>query len=265
MADLDPQEFKLSRVCSSFDKGKWKIHQFGYNQENKPVKKVAIVEDYFYYSKKHINDVIGEYGFRVEENETAPSLYGEEVCKVYYKSIKAKRSLSKKYPERVYEEDVLPEQRYILDNNVEWSEYRNIMYFDIETWYDDEDPDGNMPDHARMPITAIVGYSTLDEEYFVFSWQPEKTKDFEELKLVSDGKVNYSFFANETDMLFSFIEFVRLSHVDVLTGWYSSQYDLPYIINRAKALNLDSRKLSPITQLKMYKKGDFYRICYSRC
>ena len=96
MADLDPQEFKLSRVCSSFDKGKWKIHQFGYNQENKPVKKVAIVEDYFYYSKKHINDVIGEYGFRVEENETAPSLYGEEVCKVYYKSIKAKRSLSKK-------------------------------------------------------------------------------------------------------------------------------------------------------------------------
>ena len=47
MADLDPQEFKLSRVCSSFDKGKWKIHQFGYNQENKPVKKVAIVEDYF--------------------------------------------------------------------------------------------------------------------------------------------------------------------------------------------------------------------------
>ena len=260
MADLDPQEFKLSRVCSSFDKGKWKVHQFGYNQENKPVKKVAIVEDYFYYSKKHINDVIGEYGFRVEENETAPSLYGEEVCKVYYKSIKAKRSLSKKYPERVYEEDVLPEQRYILDNNVEWSEYRNIMYFDIETWYDDEDPDGNMPDHARMPITAIVGYSTLDEEYFVFSWQPEKTKDFEEPKLVSDGKVNYSFFANETDMLFSFIEFVRLSHVDVLTGWYSSQYDLPYIINRAKALNLDSRKLSPITQLKMYKKGDFYRI-----
>ena len=260
MADLDPQEFKLSRVCSSFDKGKWKIHQFGYNQENKPVKKVAIVEDYFYYSKKHINDVIGEYGFRVEENETAPSLYGEEVCKVYYKSIKAKRSLSKKYPERVYEEDILPEQRYILDNNVEWSEYRNIMYFDIETWYDDEDPDGNMPDHARMPITAIVGYSTLDEEYFVFSWQPEKTKDFEEPKLVSDGKVNYSFFANETDMLFSFIEFVRLSHVDVLTGWYSSQYDLPYIINRAKALNLDSRKLSPITQLKMYKKGDFYRI-----
>ena len=45
-----------------------------------------------------------------------------------------------------------------------------------------------------------------------------------------------------------------------MTGWYSSQYDLPYIINRAKALNLDSRKLSPITQLKMYKKGDFYRI-----
>ena len=257
---MDQPEFKLSRVCSSFDKGKWKVHLFGYDGDRKPVKKVAIVNDYFYYSKKHIKDVEDVYGFTVESTSNHKSLYDEEVVKVYYRSIKAKNEFVKNHPERIFEADVLPEQKYILDNKLEWSDYRNVMYFDIETWYDDEDPKGNMPDAARMPITAIVGYSTFDQEYFVFSWNPEKTKDFEEPKLVTDGKVNYSFFKNEEDMLFSFIEFVRLSHVDVLTGWYSGQYDLPYIINRSKALGMDSRKISPITELKMYKKGDYFRL-----
>ena len=132
------------------------------------------------------------------------------------------------------------------------------MYFDIETWYDDDDPQGNMPDHARLPITAIVGYSTLDQEYFVFSWNPEKTKDFAEPKMVRSKNINYSFFADEATMLYSFMEFVRISGVDVLTGLYSGQYDLPYIINRAKAINLDARKLSPIGRLKMYKNCLLY-------
>jgi DNA polymerase elongation subunit (family B) len=260
MVDLAQPEFKLSRVCSSFNRGQWKIHLFGYDGDNRPQKKIAIFDDYFYYSKKHIADVSGIRGFTVEDGKSYKSLYDDEVVKVTYRSIKTKNEFVKSHPERIHEADVLPEQKYILDNKIEWSEYRNIMYFDIETWYDDEDPKGNMPDAARMPITAIVGYSTFDQEYFVFSWNPEKTKDFIEPKLVTKDNINYSFFANEEDMLFSFIEFVKLSHVDVLTGWYSGQYDLPYIINRSKALGMDSRKISPITELKMYKKGDYFRI-----
>jgi DNA polymerase elongation subunit (family B) len=250
---------KLARVCSEFDKGRWKIHLFGYDENLKQVKKVVIWDDYFFYSKKHISD-LATYNFKVEEGRSYPSLYGEDVCKVYYRSIKNKRALSREKPERIYEEDILPEQRYILDNNLEWSDYRNVMYFDIETWYDEDDPKGNMPDQARLPITAIVGYSTFDQEYFVFSWNPEKTKDFADPKMVRSKNINYSFFADEATMLYSFMEFVRISGVDVLTGWYSGQYDLPYIINRAKALNLDARKISPIGKLKMYKKGDYWRI-----
>ena len=252
-------DMKLSRVCSKFDKGKWRISLFGYSENNKPVQKTAIVEDYFYYSKEHINDV-NQRGFRIEEGKTYPSLYGEDVVKVYYRSIKAKNQLVRSRPERIYEADILPEQKYILDNELERSDYRNIMFFDIETWYDADHPDGNMPDAAALPITAIVGYSTLDQRYFVFSWQPEKTKDYKEPKMVDADNVSYSFFANEESMLTAFMDFVRLSHVDILTGWYSSQYDLPYIINRAKNLALNYKALSPINELKMYKKGDYWRI-----
>ena len=251
---------KLSRVCSSFDKGKWKIHLFGYDENKKPIKKVAIWEDYFYYSKKHIDDVANEYGMRVEDGTSYKSMYGEEVCKVFYRSIKKKNELARNKSDRIYEADIAPEKRYISDNKLEWSDYRNIMYFDIETWYDDEDPQGNMPDHARMPITAIVGYSTLDKEYFVFSWNPEKTKTYENPRLLQTENVNYSFFKDEVTMLMAFMEFVTMSHVDVLTGWYSSQYDLPYILNRAKMIGIDHKRLSPVKYLKMYKKGDYWRI-----
>ena len=33
-------KMKLARLCTEFDKGKWKIHQFGYDENNK-YKKVA--------------------------------------------------------------------------------------------------------------------------------------------------------------------------------------------------------------------------------
>ena len=161
---------KLSRVCSKFNKGKWNISLFGYDEDRTPVKKTVVYEDYFFYDKEFINDV-ATYGFRVEEGKTYPSLYGKDVVKVYYRSIKNKNQLVRSKPDRIFEADILPEQKYILDNKLEWSSYRNIMFFDIETWYDEDDPDGNMPDAARLPITAIVGYSTLDKEYFVFSWK----------------------------------------------------------------------------------------------
>ena len=93
---------KLARVCSEFDKGRWKIHLFGYDENLKPVKKIAIWDDYFFYSKKHISD-LATYNFRVEEGRSYPSLYGEDVCKVYYRSIKNKRALSREKPERIYE------------------------------------------------------------------------------------------------------------------------------------------------------------------
>ncbi len=250
---------KLSRVCSKFNKGKWNLSLFGYDENNTPVSKKVLYEDYFYYDKEHIKDV-AQYGFRVEEGKSYPSLYGKDVVKVFYRSIKAKNQLVKAKPERIFEADILPEQKYILDNKLEWSTYRNIMFFDIETWYDADDPDGNMPDAARQPITAIVGYSTLDKEYFVFSWNPEKTKDYTEPKLISKDGINYSFFSDEQTMLASFMDFVRLSHVDVLTGWYSSQYDLPYIINRAKNIGLNHKAISPINEIRMYKKGDYWRI-----
>ena len=81
-------------------------------------------------------------------------IYGEDVVKVYYRSIKAKNQLVRSRPERIYEAEILPEQKYILDNELEWSDYRNIMFFDIETWYDADHPDAVSYTHLTLPTKA---------------------------------------------------------------------------------------------------------------
>ena len=50
--------FKLSRITSKFDRGIYKIYQFGYDENGDFVTKVDNFKDYFYYSAKHIDDIL---------------------------------------------------------------------------------------------------------------------------------------------------------------------------------------------------------------
>ena len=84
---------KLSRLCTEFDKGKWKIHQFGYDENNESKKVTTIYQDYFYYLKEYINDISNIYGLSVEEGKVYKTLNNEDACKVYYRSIKNKKAL----------------------------------------------------------------------------------------------------------------------------------------------------------------------------
>ena len=59
-------EFKLSRICSEFDKGKFWIHQYGYDEDNSPVSKKTEFVDYFYYSLEHIDELKNYYGLDVQ-------------------------------------------------------------------------------------------------------------------------------------------------------------------------------------------------------
>jgi len=132
------ENFKLSRITSKFDRGIYKIYQFGYDDEGNFVTKVDNFKDYFYYSAKHIDDILDIKQFDCTDTTIYNSLYEEEVYKVHYTSIKIRNEISKKYPDRIFECDKSPEFNFILDKGIEWSSHRNIMYFDIETWYDPE-------------------------------------------------------------------------------------------------------------------------------
>ncbi len=252
-------EFKLSRICSEFDKGKFWIHQFGYDENNSPVSKKTEFRDYFYYSLEHVDELTEYYGLDVQAG-VYKSIFDIDVCKVKYKSIKSKIALNRKYPEHIYEFDIEPESRYILDNNLEWSDTRNIVFFDIECWLDKNDTSATTPEQARAPITSIVAYSTVEKKYLVFSWHPEKTAAFNEPKMVEKDGIIYLLSKTEEETILAFLNYLQIGKVDVISGWYSAGFDLPYIINRCKMLHLDYKLLSPLGKVKCYKKGEYWKI-----
>ena len=238
--------FKLSRITSKFDRGIYKIYQFGYDENGDFVTKVDNFKDYFYYSAKHIDDILDIKQFDCNDTTIYNSLYEEEVYRVEYTSIKIRNEISKKYPDRIFECDKSPEFNFVLDKGLEWSQHRNIMYFDIETWYDPENPRDNMPEKAKQPITSLQCYLPSKNKYFVFAWHPEHTKDFDDPKIIEKDEYVFMLSKDEESMILGFINMVNMMKVDIISGWYSAGYDLPYIVNRCRVLGLPYENLSPI-------------------
>ena len=120
----------------------------------------------------------------------------------------------------------------------------------------------NKPEKALMPITSIQCYSNLKKKYFIFAWHPEQTKNFEETKVVEKDNIIYFLSSTEEEMILGFLNFIREAKCDILTGWYSAGYDMPYIINRCKRLGLPYQMLSPIDDVYMKKKGEYWKDLY---
>ena len=48
--------------------------------------------------------------------------------------------------------------------------------------------------------------------------------------------------------------------IDIISGWYSAGYDLPYIVNRCKVLGLPYENLSPIKDVYIRKRGEYWKV-----
>jgi DNA polymerase elongation subunit (family B) len=67
-------------------------------------------------------------------------------------------------------------------------------------------------------------------------------------------KVKFITFDNEKDMLEHYIKYIDKIDPDIITGWNSQGFDIPYIIARMQKLQVDARKLSPINNVYIKKK-----------
>ena len=81
-------------------------------------------------------------------------------------------------------------------------------------------------------IISITFYDSQDKKYYSIITKPGKTN-------IEECDDNYIFVENEYDLMKKFEEFLKLKKPDVISGWYSEGYDIPYIINRAKNYNIE--------------------------
>ena len=116
-----------------------------------------------------------------------------------------------------------------------------IKNLDIEvhaaTYTDPNDPTTARPDGfptpeiAKWEVDAITLYDNIDDEYTVYSTRMW-TKTASTLKEELLKKVKYKFFTTEKAMLVEFVQDWRECFPDIVTGWYSNSFDIPYMHKR---------------------------------
>ena len=118
----------------------------------------------------------------------------------------------------------------------------NVTTIDIEVASDDGFPE---PDKADNQITAITIKNNIDNTYYVWGLG---TYDVSK-SIMKTNRVVYKSYESEADLLVNFItHWSSASHCpDVVTGWNTRFFDIPYLVNRIHKLLGEAyvKRLSP--------------------
>jgi len=182
--------------------------------------------------ERHIVTLQPEYNFyHADPRGKARSVYGDPITEVRCKSLKdfRKNVAINKKSGKMFETDVRPINKTLEKNylNAEIPKL-HTAFFDIEV---DFDPvkGFSSPEDAFMPITAIGVY--LDwMDAMVCLAVPPKTLDWQQAQNIADGMPEVMLFKDEAEMLNTFLTLI--DDADILSGWNSEGYDIPYTTNR---------------------------------
>ena len=154
---------------------------------------------------------------------------------------------------RKYESDFNPVFRCLAENYLNADPPKlNTVFFDIETNFDPAK--GFAPTNDPFnSVTAISMYLDWLGQLITLCIPPQSL-DPEVAKNIASEFDNVFIFENETDMFNVFFDLIDDS--DVLTGWNSSGYDIPYMVNRVTRVMSkdDTRRFCLLNQLPKLRK-----------
>jgi len=161
------------------------------------------------------------------------TIYGNSVKKVAPRTYAEKQKLMKTVASntKTWESDVDPIFRCIEHNyQGQDAPSLNIAFFDIETSFDKESGWSEASEALNYITSISVHLQWLDE--IICLALPPETLTWDEANEIANKVGNVVLFKNEADMLNAFIDVVE--DADILSGWNSEAYDIPYVVNRIK-------------------------------
>jgi len=192
--------------------------------------------------KRHFTEYPIKYTFYYKDPRGKhKSIYGDPLNRIVSKSTKDfRKELAINNTKQLFESDVNPIFQCLSENylNVEAPKL-NVAFWDIETDFDPERGFAD-PSDPFMPITAIsVHLQWMDT--LVTLAVPPKTITMEEAKEQTKDFPNTHLFEKEEEMLKTFLDLIE--DADILSGWNSEGYDIPYTVNRvSKILSKDDTR-----------------------
>ena len=176
--------------------------------------------DYSFY----INDPAGKFR----------SIYNTPLTKIQCKTYKDfQKEIRINSDKKLWESDLNPINNCLSKN------YRHIpppamhvAFFDIETGFDEERGLSPVTDPFN-PVTAISIYLQWMEKMVTLALVPS-TLEFSKAREIANEFTDTFIFKNETELLNTFLDLIE--DVDILSGWNSEGYDIPYLVNRTQLI-----------------------------
>lgn len=180
-------------------------------------------------------------------NPDATSIFSTPLKKRVFKNQYERSKFIKESNIKRLFENLQLNQQFLIDSF--WKTYEDndfikfdlkILFIDIETYSVEDFPNIETADH---PINLITCFDSLTEKYITFGLKKEYTPKHNDETYVKCH--------NEKELLLKFIEYWKKDYPDVVTGWNSLGFDVPYIINRiTNLLGFEYvQKLSPVERV----------------
>ena len=186
------------------------------------------------------------------------SIFGDNLSKVTAKSFKEFTKEQRIHSgHRLFESDINPVFRCLGENYLNKDAPKlNVAFWDIEVDFDPERGYAS-PEDAFMPITAIAVHLQWMETLVCLA-VPPKTLTMEQAQEQIKDFPNRILFETEAEMLDMFLNLIE--DADVLSGWNSEGFDMPYTVNRiTKALSKeDTRRLCLWGQMPKKREYEKY-------
>jgi len=169
------------------------------------------------------------------------SIYGTPVSRFSSRNNKEFRKEVRMHSgKNIYESDINPIFRCLEDNYKGQDGPRlHTAFFDIEVDFDPERGFSPVSDPFN-PVTAISIYMDWLDQIVTLA-VPPRHMSMETAQDIANEFTNCFMFEKEADMLKSFLDLIQ--DADILTGWNSEGYDIPYTVNRiSRVLSKDDTR-----------------------
>ena len=185
--------------------------------------------------------------------EDAVSIFKTSLVKKTFKnSVERRRFVDNTSNNRIFH-NVGPEQQFLIDmykdqnNDPSFSQFPlKIFLLDIEV---DTSSDSSFPtpERAAVPINLITIYDTLTKTTHTWGLKERYTPTLPDCI--------YHCCKDEQELVLQFVDFWKSDYPDIASGWNSSGFDFPYIINRFMKLFGDDfiKQLSPVGTVRSRK------------
>ena len=186
------------------------------------------------------------------------SVYNDPISRIVCKNTKEfRKELAINKNKKLFESDINPIFQCLSENYLNQEAPKlHVAFFDIET---DFDPTrGFAPTNDPfMPITAITVHLQWLDSLITLAIPPKTITMDQAVEQVKEFD-NVFLFSTEGEMLVEFLNLI--DDADVLSGWNSEGYDIPYTVNRVSRIlsKNDTRRFCLWDQLPKKREYEKY-------